>query len=108
MLNTPCYVNLIRSEPLCASTFNQRSLIAHTVAEESRLCDHDPIVDAEPLVCRENLTTALSCHDAHHILKPLVTSNTPDDEYLFTPDMRHRPLRDFDKHCKHRLLQREA
>jgi len=69
-------MNFVGSESLRASALCQNSFVAHSEAKKTGLCNHDPIVDAKSLISRENLSTALLCHDSHHFLKTFIATYT--------------------------------
>lgn len=45
--------------PLCACTLAERRLVAHSVAQEACVSDHDSIINAEPLPSDINTVTTL-------------------------------------------------
>lgn len=83
--------------PLCALGLLEWCRVAHSVAQQTSVCNHDAVVDAEsgerlgsvdeeerkradlPLVCCEDAPSSFPCHDAHHLLQPGVACRSLSD-----------------------------
>jgi len=100
-------MNLICSKSLGACALCKWCCESHPKTQEASLSDHYAVVDTKPFVSSEKLTSALTSHYSHHLLKTLVATNTSNDEYLFAADVSHRTFRDFNEHCEDGLLQRK-
>ena len=68
------------------------------------MCNHDPVINAEALICRKYTSTALTCHDTHHLLQSLIATNTSYNQDILTSNVGHSTLRDFHQHSEHVLL----
>lgn len=128
--------------PLRACSFSERCLHTHAIAQQSGLSYHNPVVDTKsapeckllenqdniresaPFISSKDVPSAFPSHDAHHLLKALVTceagfsvtvlslfrteiQHTADathNEHLLAADVCHSALGDLYQHGEHRLL----
>lgn len=91
-------VRRIGPETLCDGALLEAGVDAHAMAQETGVCDHDAVVDAESFVGGKYAAAPLAGHDAHHVLETLVAADASHDEHLFGSNVRHGTFGDFDEH----------
>ncbi|CUS11212.1 unnamed protein product [Tuber aestivum] len=95
-------------EPLGACRFLHRRNKPGFIRQQTSMSNHNPIIDAKPLIRSINIPTSIPSHQPHHLLQALVAPNPTNNKNLLATNVRHSPLRYLNKHSEYRLLQGET
>src|SRR5699024_169464 len=79
----PLYKNIISPKPLCTRRILQLGCKPRLVRQQSRMRNHDPVINAEPLISRIDAPTSISRHNSHHLLQTLVAAHPTYNEDFF-------------------------
>ena len=67
-VSPPPNEHFIRPEALRTCGISQLCLDARSVLQQTRVRNHDTVVNTEHLVSRKHIATPISCHHPHHLL----------------------------------------
>lgn len=104
----PRHLHLIRPEPLSERTLLQPRPLPHPKLQQTRLRNHQPIIDTEPLIRRIALPPTFLSHDVHHTLETLVASDAADDEDFGGSNVGEGAFGDLDEHGEDVFLEGET
>jgi len=105
---SPSDLNLISPISLRNRTLRDTRRLPSFEPQQSRMRNHNPIINTKPLIRSIHLSPSIPGHNRHHLLQSLITTYSPDNQDLLTSHVGHGAFGDFHQHCKDCFLEAET